>query len=150
MGFVERRVRAQSPMKESESESTLYFHPYESWTNEGEWEITMPAGEDILSVASGSSWVAAVIEGYLQFTHSAVPRGKSFLSKAHQYRLPEKMTVWPSCGMKLRRLVRHQGDQVLAYAMYNMRYSTQLARGRVALSSQSTLTYLGSPKMARC
>ena len=35
------------------------------------------------------------------------------------------------------------GDQVLAYAMYNMRYSTQLARGRVALSSQSTLTYLG-------
>ena len=119
-----------SPMKESESESTLYFHPYESWTNEGEWEITMPAGEDILSVASGSSWVAAVTsKRYLRIYSWRCPEAIISLEGA-----PVSITGKDDC----LAVVWHEaapigpapGDQVLAYAMYNMRYSTQLARAK--------------------
>ena len=145
MGFVgEAGCVLASPMKESESESTLYFHPYESWTNEGEWEITMPAGEDILSVASGSSWVAAVTSKRYLRIYSLGGAQRQIISLEGA---PVSITGKDDC----LAVVWHEaapigpapGDQVLAYAMYNMRYSTQLARGRVALSSQSTLTYLG-------
>lgn len=140
----EKGCALASPLKDGENESTLYFHPYESWTHDSEWQITMPAGEDILCVATGSSWVAvATSKRYLRvYSLGGAQRqiisleGDAVSITGHDDSLA---VIWHEAAP----IGPAPGDQVLAYAVYNIRHSTQLARGRIALSPQATLTYVG-------
>ena len=140
----EKGCALASPMKDSENESVLYFQQYDNWANDGEWQVTMPAGEDILSIATGSTWVAAVTSKRYLRIYSLGGAQRQIISL-------EGDAVSISGSDDALAVVWHEaapigpapGSQVLAYAVYNVRYSSELARGRVALSTQSTLTYLG-------
>ena len=145
MGVIgEKGCALASPMKDSETESMLYFRCYESWSNDSEWQISMPAGEDILAIATGSSWVAAVTSKRYLRIYSLGGAQKQIISLEG-----DAVTITGSDDSLA--VVWHEaapigpapGDQVLAYAVYNLRYSSQLARGRVPLSAQAKLNYLG-------
>ena len=145
MGVIgEKGCALASPMKESEAESMLYFRAYESWSNDSEWKISMPAGEDILAIATGSSWVAAVTSKRYLRVYSLGGAQKQIISL-------EGDAVTVAGDDDSLAVVWHEaapmgpapGDQVLAYAVYNLRRSSQLARGRVALSPLAKLTYIG-------
>jgi chromosome transmission fidelity protein 4 len=133
-----------SPLKDAENESTLYFRAYDSWTSDCEWQMKMPAGESILSIATGSSFVAAVTSKRYLRVYSLGGAQRQIISL-------EGDGVCVSARDDTLAVIWHEaapigpapGDQVLAYAVYNMRYTTQVARGRVALSHGATLTYLG-------
>lgn len=140
----EKGCALASPMKDTEQESTLYFHPYDSWVQNSEWQMTMLPGEDILCIATGSSWVAAATSKRYLRVYSLGGAQRQVISlegdvvsiAGHDDSLG---VVWHEAAP----IGPAPGDQVLAYAVYNMRHATQLARGRLPLSHQAKLTYMG-------
>ena len=72
----ERGCALASPAKQSGGSSVLFYRPYESWTHKSDWSVTLPVGEDVVSVATGKDWVAALTSGRMLriFSHAGAQR----------------------------------------------------------------------------
>nr|XP_019008454.1 chromosome transmission fidelity protein 4 [Kwoniella pini CBS 10737]OCF47235.1 chromosome transmission fidelity protein 4 [Kwoniella pini CBS 10737] len=135
---------------ESNSPSSVYYRPYDSWASQSDWSITLPPGEDAIAVATGGgasaegglgSVIVATSNGYVRFlTASGLQR--------YIWRLGEDV-VSMAAGRDKVIVVHREGGTSLD-GCQNLRYSLMeldtfeiLQEGRVPLPKKVTLKWLG-------
>ncbi|KAG0628761.1 hypothetical protein M758_1G051200 [Ceratodon purpureus] len=131
-----------NPIKGDKTPSTIMYRPFNSWTSNSEWSMRFPADEEVKAVAIGSGWAAAATNQHFLrvFTEAGLQR--------FVFSLAGPVVSLAGDGDHLA-VVTHasnplpSGDQVLDFLLLNVRNQKRLLAGRLPLSPDSTLTWLG-------
>ncbi|KAK7327698.1 hypothetical protein VNO77_21786 [Canavalia gladiata] len=130
-----------NPCKGEKNMSTLMYRPFSSWASNSEWSMRFE-GEEVKVVALGAGWVAAVTSfNYLRiFSEGGLQR--------HVISLDGPVVTASGFKDKLA-VVTHasdclsSNDQMLEFRVFNIPHGTQPLRGRLPLTSASSLSWFG-------
>lgn len=149
----ERGCALASPAKQSGGSSVLFYRPYESWTHKSDWSVTLPVGEDAVSVATGKDWVAALTSGRMLrvFSHAGAQRQMVQLDGAPVTAAGKGDSLVVAWHTSAPALVPDAADpktlqveQRIEFAEYDMANGGKvLSKGKIPMPPGATLTWLG-------
>ena len=147
----EKGCALASPGKPGGGASTVFYRPYESWAHASEWRVTLPSGEDAVSVAAGYNWVAAVTSkrNLRLFSHAGAQRQIVTLEGAPVTCVGKGDSLVVTWHAAAPALVpgadgRLEVEQRIEFAEYDVADGGKiLSRGRVPVPPGHTLTWLG-------
>ena len=126
----------------AEAPSTVVYRPFESWAPNSEWSFGLPAGEEVVCIAAGATFVAvATSQRNLRFfSPSGLQTGLMTLpgaAVALTARGDTLAVAWHA-GQPTPT-----GDQVMMVSEFAVHQQRLLLQRPLALSPSSTLTWFG-------
>ncbi|GAB5030478.1 wd repeat and hmg-box dna-binding protein partial [Nannochloropsis oceanica] len=133
--------------EDEEEHSTVFFRPFANYSTKNQWLFTLPKMEGALSVAVGTRWaaVATTRQWVRLFTFSGLQEGMvSFPGPiVTMVGRGDLLAIFYHGGSPLVDPSTGAASQALHYQLLDVRRTTVVGNGPVALSPKSLLTWAG-------
>ncbi|KAI1316668.1 hypothetical protein EDD11_009624 [Mortierella claussenii] len=124
----------------ADNASTVFFKTYDSWATKSEWQVYLPEGEDVTSIAlNADSAIVSTSRGYIRiFSQSGIQTGLFSIGSVVAAAGNEDMVLF----------IHHQGEpfegsQNLGYSIYNVETAQRIQHGSVPVSDGTFIIWLG-------